>query len=198
MHIENSFKNCIIILLLTGKSHIWNPSTARQIWTTFLVEFWSDLSVSALQLVSCYVSEFYIFKILILQSNYLFKKIIHCSEEWLGWLHPLTQVETSEIFLVALSFLQWNGEMIILPTVDLSYCRKFSSVFMRNIILVLRLATWHCKIIEILVIKKCEGASFLAEWLSSHAPLWWPRFTGSDPGHGPSTAHQALLWQQPT
>ena len=26
----------------------------------------------------------------------------------------------------------------------------------------------------------------MAQWLNSHAPLWWPGFAGSDPSHGPT------------
>ena len=44
------------------------------------------------------------------------------------------------------------------------------------------------------------GASPVAEWSSSHAPLQRPRVSlvGSDPGRGHGTAHQATLRQHPT
>ena len=44
-----------------------------------------------------------------------------------------------------------------------------------------------------------KGASPVAEWLSSHAPLQAAQcFVGSNPGHGHGSAHQALLRQRPT
>ena len=39
----------------------------------------------------------------------------------------------------------------------------------------------------------------MAEWLSAHTPLQRPQgFASLDPGHGPSTAHQAVLRRHPT
>ena len=39
----------------------------------------------------------------------------------------------------------------------------------------------------------------MAEWLSSRSPLWRPRvYTGSDPGCGHGTSHQATGRQCPT
>ena len=32
----------------------------------------------------------------------------------------------------------------------------------------------------------------------AHSTFGGQGFAGSDPGHGPSTAHQATLWQPPT
>ena len=34
--------------------------------------------------------------------------------------------------------------------------------------------------------KICLGAGPMAEWLSLQAPFQWPKFTGSDPEHGPT------------
>ena len=42
------------------------------------------------------------------------------------------------------------------------------------------------------------GAGPVAEWLSSRTPLWGQGFASWDPGHGPSTAHQAVLRWRPT
>ena len=45
----------------------------------------------------------------------------------------------------------------------------------------------------------CVGAGPVAEWLSSRAPASVAQgFTGSDPGRGRGTAHQAMLRQHPT
>ena len=42
------------------------------------------------------------------------------------------------------------------------------------------------------------GAGPVAEWLSLHvSALAVKGFTGSDPGHGPGTIHQAMLRQRP-
>ena len=46
--------------------------------------------------------------------------------------------------------------------------------------------------------KNQDGASPVDEWLSSHALLAAQGFKGSEPGCGPSTAHQAMLRQHPT
>ena len=43
---------------------------------------------------------------------------------------------------------------------------------------------------------KCDGgAGPVAQWLSSHVPLWRPGFAGSDPQFGHGTAWQTMLWQ---
>ena len=82
----NSFNNCSCNYVFNRKTTHWKsyPGVAEK--APSLAGLQLDLGDSALRLISLYVSEFFILRILIFQRNYLLKKISRCATEWLGCL----------------------------------------------------------------------------------------------------------------
>lgn len=81
MHVGNPLNNCSCNFVLNRKTtHLKSYHSAAE-KATSLAGPLLDLRDSALHLISCYVSEFCILRILIFQRNCLFKKISHCATE---------------------------------------------------------------------------------------------------------------------